>query len=354
MAGPLGENEFAALLKAVRSGDWETTRALLKLDPAALKRRTCTIMGGTVLHAAVDAEQELIVEKLVDMISEPDSLKEMRDNFCFTALHQATTSGNCRIAMCLIKKYEGLVSVRNIDRELPVTMAMGFGHKKLARELYHLTPPGDLEAEEGWQGAALLKSSIYARDLGIHISLDRAANQFRSSRFRYGEEDIRPVRADMWRHLLKFLGTRISLGRDAIQFHCDNRFDYRSVRAIWRHLLKFLGMLPKYSAIDHIRGAALQMQREVQWFKEVESICPPSCKDHLNNNGLTAIQLFTTEHQELRKDGEKWMKGTATSCTVVSTLIMTIMFAAAFTIPGGNNQDTGLPIFMHDKLFNAL
>ncbi|KAG2669676.1 hypothetical protein I3760_14G043300 [Carya illinoinensis] len=118
-------------------------------------------------------------------------------------------------------------------------------------------------------------------------------------------------------------------------------------------MLHLAGMLPKYSAIDHIRGAALQMQREVQWFKEVESICPPSCKDHLNNNGLTARQLFTTEHQELRKDGEKWMKGTATSCTVVGTLIITIMFAAAFTIPGGNNQDTGLPIFMHDKLFKC-
>ncbi|XP_042952172.1 ankyrin repeat-containing protein NPR4-like [Carya illinoinensis] len=41
----------------------------------------------------------------------------------------------------------------------------------------------------------------------------------------------------------------------------------------------------------------------------------------------------------------------ATSCTVVGALIITIMFAAAFTNPGGNNQETGLPILMHDKLF---
>ncbi|XP_042958016.1 ankyrin repeat-containing protein NPR4-like [Carya illinoinensis] len=45
------------------------------------------------------------------------------------------------------------------------------------------------------------------------------------------------------------------------------------------------------------------------------------------------------------------MKGTATSCTVVGTLIITIMFAAVFTILGGKRKDTGLPIFMHDKLF---
>ena len=36
--------------------------------------------------------------------------------------------------------------------------------------------------------------------------------------------------------------------------------------------------------------------------------------------------------------GEKWMKDTASSCTVVGALIVTIMFAAAFTVPGGNDQ----------------
>ncbi|WJX56314.1 hypothetical protein P8452_41982 [Trifolium repens] len=28
------------------------------------------------------------------------------------------------------------------------------------------------------------------------------------------------------------------------------------------------------------------------------------------------------------------------------------MFAAAFTVPGGNNQETGTPIFLHKKIFN--
>jgi hypothetical protein len=53
------------------------------------------------------------------------------------------------------------------------------------------------------------------------------------------------------------------------------------------------------------------------------------------------------------KLGEKWAKETATSFTIVGTLITTIMFAAAFTVPGGNNQDTGLPIFLHDGIFTT-
>ena len=53
----------------------------------------------------------------------------------------------------------------------------------------------------------------------------------------------------------------------------------------------------------------------------------------------------------MRKDGEQWMKDTATSCTVVGALIVTIMFAAVFTIPSGNDQNNGFPIFLNKKLF---
>ena len=45
------------------------------------------------------------------------------------------------------------------------------------------------------------------------------------------------------------------------------------------------------------------------------------------------------------------MKETATSCTVVGALIVTIMFAAAFTVPGGTDQNTGFPMFLHKKMF---
>jgi hypothetical protein len=49
--------------------------------------------------------------------------------------------------------------------------------------------------------------------------------------------------------------------------------------------------------------------------------------------------------------GEQWMKGIATSCSVVAVLIVTITFVAAFTVPGGNNQESGFPIFIHKTWF---
>ncbi|KAG6630016.1 hypothetical protein CIPAW_14G125500 [Carya illinoinensis] len=117
------------------------------------------------------------------------------------------------------------------------------------------------------------------------------------------------------------------------------------------NMLHMAGMIEDSTWVSKIPGAALQMQRELQWFKEVERIVHPKDKASTNNDGLTPQQLFTKNHADLMEKGQKWMKVTATSCTVVGALIVTMMFAVAFTVPGGNDQTTGFPIFLKKKLF---
>ena len=80
---------------------------------------------------------------------------------------------------------------------------------------------------------------------------------------------------------------------------------------------------------------------------------PSTYKNSKNKDGKTARALFTENHKDLVIAGEKWMKETASSCTVVAALIITIMFAAAFTAPGGYNEDTGLPMFLNKKSFRV-
>ncbi|XP_062175686.1 ankyrin repeat-containing protein NPR4-like isoform X2 [Alnus glutinosa] len=118
-------------------------------------------------------------------------------------------------------------------------------------------------------------------------------------------------------------------------------------------ILHMAGMLEPSTKRDRIAGEALKMQSELQWFKEVERICPPIDKEFRNNMMMTARELFTHNHKDMVKEGEKWMKDTASSCTVVGALIITIMFTAAFTVPGGNNQNTGFPMFKDKKLFTV-
>ncbi|KAL6130403.1 hypothetical protein ACLB2K_068782 [Fragaria x ananassa] len=114
-----------------------------------------------------------------------------------------------------------------------------------------------------------------------------------------------------------------------------------------------MAAMPSFGQLNGITGAALKMQRELQWFKEVERILPSQLREKMNHSDCKKPrELFTIHHKQLVEEGEKWMKDTARSCSVVGALIVTIMFAAAFTVPGGNNQVTGIPIFVDDKIFS--
>ncbi|KAG6667375.1 hypothetical protein CIPAW_01G096400 [Carya illinoinensis] len=120
------------------------------------------------------------------------------------------------------------------------------------------------------------------------------------------------------------------LCRQAKIFSLINGIDIKNKMAnekdpSWNNILHIAGMPPAYNMLDRIPGAALQMQRELQWFKEVESIAHKKIKEFVNKDGVTPWELFTKNHKDLMKE--------------------------AFTVPGGNNQDTGLPIFFNKKLF---
>ncbi|GKV44759.1 hypothetical protein SLEP1_g51918 [Rubroshorea leprosula] len=114
-------------------------------------------------------------------------------------------------------------------------------------------------------------------------------------------------------------------------------------------LLHVAGQMAPSVQLHGMSSPALQMQKEVQWYK-VENISVYS-KETINVYGLTPHKVFTSEHKQSLFAADKWMKFTAGCYTVVGTLIITIMFAAAFTIPGGNNQETGLPLFINRKAF---
>ena len=80
---------------------------------------------------------------------------------------------------------------------------------------------------------------------------------------------------------------------------------------------------------------------------------PPSFLSMKNNKDQTPWNLFTKKHKDLKIEGEKWMKDTANFCMIVSTLITTVAFAAAFTVPGGSNQDKGTPILLKHFWFRV-
>ncbi|KAI6681743.1 hypothetical protein NL676_035624 [Syzygium grande] len=118
---------------------------------------------------------------------------------------------------------------------------------------------------------------------------------------------------------------------------------------------------PRCVSLD-VSGAAFLMQRELQWYKVMEDRTKPSMKSlkllpcPLNNESgksekRTYWEAFVEQRRDLLKEARQWMKDTSSSCSVVATLIITIAFAAAFTVPGGNDGNTGIPIFLKKSSF---
>ncbi|CAA0810962.1 Ankyrin repeat family protein [Striga hermonthica] len=115
-------------------------------------------------------------------------------------------------------------------------------------------------------------------------------------------------------------------------------------------LLHLAARLAPPHKLNLVSGAALQMQRELQWFEEVKKFLHPYSRERMNNSGKTPKMVFTDEHKELKAEGEKWMKDTANSCTIAAALIATVVFAAAITVPGGNASN-GFPFFSTKAAF---
>ncbi|XP_027091114.1 uncharacterized protein [Coffea arabica] len=114
------------------------------------------------------------------------------------------------------------------------------------------------------------------------------------------------------------------------------------------HLAAKLAPTPQLQAVP---GPAFQMQREFQWFRAVEELVYDELKTEKNLDDKTPQELFFDAHQELLKNAKEWMKDTSNSCTVVGALVATVSFAAVITVPGGNDNATGIAVLARNKLF---
>ncbi|KAG7941162.1 hypothetical protein I3843_16G025400 [Carya illinoinensis] len=111
-----------------------------------------------------------------------------------------------------------------------------------------------------------------------------------------------------------------------------------------KSMLYLIEELSSSDRLNIVSGAALQMQRELLWFQEIEKIVP---KSYVNEpEEQPPRDIFVKTHEKLLKNGEEWMRNIANSCKLMAALIATVVFPAAFTVPGGNNQETGIPMFL--------
>ena len=71
----------------------------------------------------------------------------------------------------------------------------------------------------------------------------------------------------------------------------------------------------------------------------------------LNRMNQTAEELFAATNDQLHREAKEWLMRTTENCTILSVFIATVAFAAAYTVPGGPDQSTGIPILNCQSFF---
>ncbi|KAF2318354.1 hypothetical protein GH714_005874 [Hevea brasiliensis] len=279
--------EFRPLRNAIEIGDLNAVREFLRRRPDAVCKKLID-NGFTALHLATSTGKLKMVEELVKLLTE-EELK-VTDNLGGTALLLAAATGATRIAECMIKKNSELVSIPGKEHNLPVIMACTYRHKDMARYLYSITPFELLRPEKEYMDLCFFMRLFLVKCL---VQLPAAQHT-----------DV-----------------RISIPQDG-HAHPESNLvrGLGPLRRFGSNLLQLFAKLAPPDRLASISGAALQMQRELQWYKEVESIVDPSFQENVNM---------------LMKHLRKYF----------------LINTSTFTVPGGNFQDTGFPIFIHRKSF---
>lgn len=70
-----------------------------------------------------------------------------------------------------------------------------------------------------------------------------------------------------------------------------------------------------------------------------------------NNAGKMPEEVFIESHDELIKGGIKGLTDTCQSCSVVAALFATVAFQSVSTVPGGVDQQSGIPILSKRPVF---
>ncbi|KAG8367170.1 hypothetical protein BUALT_Bualt16G0044700 [Buddleja alternifolia] len=322
----------------------------------------------TALHIAVMAKNaNNFVAKLVDFM--PNASLAYKDHLGHTALHATATAGNIEIANILINRNPDLLYIANSENRYPVHQAA----PNLAFDLVNKDP---------------YLATLCYRDKSALMTMAGKSSAFRSGhsfsfweRHIYNVPQMKSIYHMKLKHqdairlvecLLKKMesltepegihevielivntfpaaihchegDTNYNIFHIAVKNRCENVYNLVYRMGAQKNnfadlsdnrgnsLLHLSAELAPPHKLNLVSGAALQMQRELQWFKEIKNFVPPYARESTNDARKTPSLIFTEQHKELKKEREKWMRNTATSCILVAALIITVVFTAAFS-----------------------
>ncbi|KAG2398530.1 uncharacterized protein HKW66_Vig0089890 [Vigna angularis] len=316
-------------------GNWTEAKGILDKDKR-LEHAAITSGWSTLLHVAAGANHVHFVEELLQVLS--DKHIDLQDSKGNTAFCFAVASGNMRIVELLLKRNLHLPRIRGGGGHTPLKFALMQGKCYMAQFLYDKTK----EIFEDLDRRSLFFTCVETGNYHMALQMAREWPNLAWERDQNNDTAL---------HLL-------ALNKNPMDSCChspqlpnpikinpgmNQLMIFQLVKYLWKTMLRHKTL----SEAIEIISEPYQLLFDAA--EEVKKIMPQSYAIMKNSDGLTAQQLFTTEHEGLRKKGEEWMKRTAEFCILISTVIATAVFSAAINIPDGAafiSSSTAILIFL--------
>ncbi|KAK0607243.1 hypothetical protein LWI29_012044 [Acer saccharum] len=395
-------NKCLPLYYAALEGNWGKARGLLEGDPSMV----CTAITEeyeTALHVATKAEQTMFVLEIMKHMNKQDlTLKDLKGD---TAFCLAVATGNIKLALVMRSKNPDLTKLRGSWNMTPLYLAVLLGKEEMAMFLYDHTVQY-LTAEERARMACLLLAEANGLAVTRDMDGDTALHVLTRKPPLFAKDDLKAL-LEFVRYLcyetnqqnvdikelikrpsnllfdavrmgnFSFLVEFIRLYPDMVFELDENKRTIFHIAILHRrsdifNLIHELGygreltatyvddekntllhMVAKHPNQSLASTTTLEMEQDLLLFKEVEKVMHVSLREAKNKDGLTARELFTIEQINILKSRSVLMRNTTGSCMLVATLIATIAFTAMFTVPGGNNDKTGMPLLHKNIWFHV-
>ncbi|XP_078154144.1 protein ACCELERATED CELL DEATH 6-like [Carex rostrata] len=304
----------------------------------------------TALFAAVLQGTELTKE-LLKLYSEP--LGKETDETGRTPLHVVASTGNYGIAELLLDKDPSLAYIPDSDRSFPVHTAVRMGHIAVFSLLLNRCPDsGQLLDGNGKNFLHIFIEAKITYTFYIElkfltkftIDLKKMINRMANTMDKKGNTPLHLAAEHGYNDVMVSL-----LKENKGDLTLQNKEGLTAPDIAVIRLRKYLNPTQRKAILGgfYIPGRKARFSRG--WFQHYT-------KEQMSETelirGTNQDDISTTDTRGAKQSSESLMMK-AQFVGLGSVLIATVTFAAAFTLPGGTNQDTGIPILGKKYIFKA-
>ncbi|KAI3724779.1 hypothetical protein L1987_64544 [Smallanthus sonchifolius] len=334
------------LYLAAECGTRQDLSRILK-NPKVELTESISINGNTALHIAAANSKDGFLKSMLDLLPANFPLMEVRNSDGSTLVHLAASFGNTDAARILVDRSRDLLSAKDnqdieqdtIRGDQPLVNAISYGHFDLVKIL--------LKRYKSLKGDSVLMA-IAQHCPADFKPYDTIIYKCCVADTSSGVLLLYPSKMLIWISMKLPVFNRL-------KEKLERRRYAREVLDTVCGLIKFSNDASSYCdfytepILETIRRDASDIvEKIVYWFpcaamivdEDAQEILPLASLEK-NCFGETPEMVFTKEHKELVIESGNWMRSTANSYALTATLIITVVFAAAITVPGGNKENDG-------------